>query len=177
MRFLLFNLVVAGALFYLFAADKTGSVIDEIEDLATNAKVNIFNDDKKNASPPVVGDESSGDEGWRKIEETLARIKESAEAPPPPEGPRWLVTEDKDQEKTDGDEKENPPTDVADSGLPLRLIAERPVRVVPRPDSGAGQREIAIAEGETLMTPEERRKELHALAQKMEFVFLRKAVE
>ena len=54
MKFLLFNLVVAGALFYLFAADKTGaqsaagaahSVIDQIEGLATKtvAKVNVFN--------------------------------------------------------------------------------------------------------------------------------------
>ena len=44
-------------------------------------------------------------------------------------------------------------------------------------DSGAARREIAIAEGETLMTPLERRRELQALAQKMEFMFLRKAVE
>ena len=188
MKFLLFNLVVAGALFYLFAADKTGaqsaagaahSAIDQIEGLATKtvAKVNVFNDDEKNGPPPVVGDESRRDKGWRKIEETLARIKEPAEAPPAPEGPRRLVAEDKGQEKTDGDEKENPPTDVADSDLPSRLIGERPVQVVPRPDGGAARREIAIAEGETLMTPLERRRELQALAQKMEFMFLRKAVE
>jgi hypothetical protein len=188
MRFLLFNLVVAGALFYLFTADKTGvqsaagaahSVIDKIEDLATKtvAKVNIFNEDDKNGATQAVGDGPRGDEAWRKIEKTLARIKESAEAPAPPEGPRLLVAEDKGQEKTDDDEKKNPPTDVADSDLPLRLIPDRPVQVVPRPDGGAARREIAIAEGETLMTPLERRRELQALAQKMEFMFLRKAVE
>ena len=210
MRFLLFNLVVAGALFYLFTADRDDirnvastahATVDQMEELTYTAvdTVNGLVEEKADFKAPVF-------EPVLPPEHVAAARPAEVETPPQP-----VVAETKDdgasEESGTADEEITKPVMVAAAELPIQEVAVLPVHPVPDPAAAlaraavidpavarrraevlgegaaavetpaAGKPEIAIAEGESLMSPRQRRKELYNLAQEMELLFLRKTVE
>ena len=231
MRFLLFNLVVAGALFYLFTADREDirsvagtahATVNQVEDLAYTAvdTVNDFIDGNTGIQPPTVSELAAPDVIEPVVEKAVIADVPPVEAPEPaavadttveapePAAVADTAVEDKKDDAGDIDEKIAKPVMVASSDLPVEEVAQRPVHPVPDPakaiaaaqvadpavakrraevlggiDSAApapataGKGEIAIAEGETLMSPRQRGKELYNLAEDMELMFLNKTVE
>ncbi len=218
MRFLLFNLVVAGALFYLFTADREDihsvagtahATVNQVEDLAYTAvdTVNDFIGGNTGIQPPAVSELAAPE-----VIEPVAEKAVVADVPPieapEPAAVADTAVEDKKDDAGDTDEEIAKPVMVASSDLPVEEVAQRPVHPVPDPAKAiaaaaatdpavakrraevlggvesaapapatAGKGEIAIAEGETLMSPRQRRKELYNLAQEMELMFLNKAAE
>ncbi|MBL6928901.1 MAG: hypothetical protein ISR44_06985 [Rhodospirillales bacterium] len=191
MKFLLFNALVIGALFYLFNADRSDiasvadqahAVVASAENVAANAVEQVDGFMHRDPEPEFITEEP-----------------DYAAAPPPPPvaKPAPVVEQTVVAEKK---ATPRPPAvpQVEESGKPVtkrsRLAAQDlPVQLVPErarptvdyakaeksemPESkaaGSNDGEITIAEGETLMTPRERRKELFALAQDMEMMFLDK---
>ncbi len=188
MKFLLFNALVIGALFYLFNADRSdiASVADQAHAVVASAE---------NVAGKAV-DQVDGFMHREAEVEAEAETPEYANAPPPPPVSEPVAPVEKEvvvEEKA----TPKPPAipEVEESGnldakrsriaaqeLPLQLVPERARPTVdyakaektvstPRETSDG---EITIAEGETLMTPRERRNELFALAENMEMMFLEK---
>ena len=214
MRFLLFNLVVAGALFYLFTADRSDihgvastahATVDQVEELTYTAvdTVNGFIEEKADFKAPVFDPLPPRMEIRPEI--VAAPAPALVETPPSP-----VVAETKDdgaaEESGTTDEATTEPVMVAAVDLPARDVAVLNVYPVPDPAEALaraavtdpavarrraevlgetaavetpvpGKPEIAIAEGETLMSPKQRRKELYNLAQEMELLFLKNTVE
>ena len=115
--------------------------------------------------------------------------------------------ESADEENGTVDQETTKPVMVAATDLPIQEVAVLPRHPVPDPAEAVaraavidpavarrraevlgetaavvetpatGKPEIAIAEGETLMSPRQRRKELYNLAQEMELLFLKKSTE
>ncbi len=207
MRFLLFNLVVAGALFYLFTADRDDirgvassahATLDQMEELTYTAvdTVNGFMEEKAGIQTPEFAPIAAPTE-----------IQPAPLATPQPAGlenpPLPLTAETGDdgasEENGPAYEKTTKPVMVAATDLPAQEVPVLPVHAVPDPPladpavarrraevlgeaaavetPATGKPEIAIAEGETLMSPRQRRKELYNLAQEMELLFLRKTAE
>jgi hypothetical protein len=220
MRFLLFNLVVAGALFYLFTADRSDihgvastahATVDQVEELTYTAvdTVNGFIEEKADFKAPVFDPLPPRMEIQPEI--VAAPAPALVETPPSPviaETP--VVAESKGdgaaEESGTTDEATTKPVMVAAVDLPARDVAVLNVHPVPDPAEALaraavtdpavarrraevlgetaavetpvpGKPEIAIAEGETLMSPKQRRKELYNLAQEMELLFLKNTVE
>ncbi|MBT3360163.1 MAG: hypothetical protein HN403_11110 [Rhodospirillales bacterium] len=189
MKFLLFNALVIGALFYLFNADRSdiASVADSAHAVVASAE-----DVAAKAVDQVDG-------FMHRDAEVEAEVPEYAVAPPPPSvaepAPvveKQVVVEEKatpmppaipESEETATPKPKR--SRVAEQELPLQLIPERPrptvdyakaenVEEAESVAAGSSDGEITIAEGETLMTPRERRKELFALAEDMEMMFIKK---
>lgn len=228
MRFLLFNVVVLGALFYLFTADKTDiraatdnahavvsragtladQAVDRIDSLMGKAgpEVQAFASEPKmpEALPQVVAPVATPAAPPRPMasapavqpvqpaapEKTVAQDQPSA-VPAPPAAP----------EIKESGQPVNAPTRLVAGEIPEHWVPERSVAKVdpavterllaksaptaagpaataepetPAKAVAGGKPEIAIAKGETLMSPRERRKELAALAEDMELLSLKK---
>lgn len=208
MRFLLFNIVVFGALFYLFTADKTDiraatdnahAVVSRAETLA-NQTVDRVNTLIGKAEPEVhafASEPKQAEATPQAVVPVVPAIPEKAvaqeptpaiQAPPP-------APETKDSERPI-----NSPTRLVANEIPAHWVPERAAptvdpavtkKLLAASDPGApqaaesharmptnavagGKPEIAIAKGETLMSPRERRKELAALAEDMELLSLKK---
>ncbi|MCG8511548.1 MAG: hypothetical protein MI741_20230 [Rhodospirillales bacterium] len=131
-------------------------------------------------------------------------ITENAEQPLPPQPPAPEETGTKAPQTgtrlaAAGDTAQDPLQEIPERWIPERprhtvdhAAAEAAIPEVPTDDPAVAKRraeildgvaetppakngaEIAIADGESLMTPRERRKELHNLAEDMELVYIRK---
>jgi len=191
MKFLLFNALVIGALFYLFNADRSdiASVADSAHAVVAKAE---------NVAAQAV-DQVDGFM-HRDVETGAEAVgPEYATAPPPPPVAQPAPVVEKKvvaQEKAAPRPPAVPQVEetgkpeirrsrVAEQDLPVQLVPERARPTVDyakaetseaakSEPAASGDGEITIAEGETLMTPRERRKELFALAQDMELMFLNK---
>ncbi|MBE0529635.1 MAG: hypothetical protein IH626_02340 [Rhodospirillales bacterium] len=208
MRFLMFNVVVFGALFYLFTEDKVEivAVTDNAHAMVSRAGTLVNHAVEKVNS--MIGKENPPvDNAAIALErpEPPVEIKEQGPVPtipmsaPPvrnemvaqdsastvrvsPGAPRTKVSE----------QSVEPPTRLAADELPQQWVPQRtvakvdptvseqllaagnPVPEAPLKTTVEGKPEIAIAPGEILMTPRERRKELAVLAEDMELLSLNK---
>ena len=178
MKFLLFNAVVVAALAYLFtmergdfrdAADSLHRTVEQVRDSAEDIA-----DKAKRAAPavpsPLSEAETEVEEEAPPLPEPRPEVAAAAPAPEPaPEptkAPAPLLAGDL------------PP--VADPAVAQRraevldgLLAADPA---PLPDvlPDALPPELALAEGEVLMSPQERVRELNLLAEEMELLFVSK---
>ena len=225
MRFLLFNLVVVGALFYLFTADrndinavagKAHATVAQVEEITATAVDTV--------SSIVAAEQDRPAQVVSKpippVEAPAAKPPAPVEEPAPAQDPEDTVVEeavDDDGNSGKKEEESTSPTLVASHELPVVEVPVRLVHTAPHPGSAearvpvtdpavarrraevlgelaptnGGSAEpgapttqskpakpaITVAEGEQLMSPRERRRELFALAQEMELLFLQKAVE
>jgi len=230
MRFLLFNLVVLGALFYLFTADRADiqaathnarAVVDRAGDMAAQAVDRIDTlvgkeqtavkaapaAKRPEASPaapeaPVAPIPAAKAESKAAVQ--AAREPETTPAPAPRASNRPIVQDERvpaPPAAPESKEMRTPATSpkrIAGEELPQQWVADRQVHAVdpavsqkliaagnttaatqrtetnPVPAAPGATPEIAIAKGETLMTPRERRKELFSLAEDMELYSLKR---
>ena len=191
MKFLLFNALVIGALFYLFNADRSDiasvadsahAVVAKAENVAAKAvdQVDGFMHRDVETEAEAVGPEYATAPPPPPVEEPAPVVKkvvvaEEKATPRPPAIPQVEETGKPEIKRSR----------MASQELPVQLVPERPrptvdyakaekAEVAESKPAASGDGEITIAEGETLMTPRERRKELFALAQDMEMMFLNK---
>ena len=241
MRFLLFNLVVVGALYYLFTADHADiqnvaanahATVDKVERMATTAV------DTVDAVPESIRDRLAkvSHIESKPVPERPEPFETTAVAdapPPPPAAPEDLaaaetpvpvkaapepvvaeapvraipVAEGPAPKATPAPQpaaEQTAPAPVAPTNRPRMLAAEDlpvtevaalpvhkadPATAAPAPKAvamapaapsapataPAKKAEVAIAEGETLMSPAQRRKQLFALAEDMEMFFIDRA--
>ncbi|MEM7224230.1 MAG: hypothetical protein AAF495_14705 [Pseudomonadota bacterium] len=162
MRFLLFNVVVIGALVYLFAIERDGpsmtvsqfqEELQEIETLAAEALEPVVQ-----AAPPAPTPEADPVE----VEPVAAQPE------PEPDPEDWLV--------------ELPPVDnpaVAQRRREVLDGLDGPADAAPVVAAApvAAETEVVLAEGESLMSPSERVKQLHVLAEEMELLFVQSLSE
>ncbi len=171
MKFLIFNLTVAAALFYLVTADRSefqvaaGRVHDVAGEIKTMAKDAVDEGRrmlgrKTSRAEPAPAQAPRLADAVKKVTET--RIP----ATPPPAPP--------------ADTKAEPPpvpnTAVAKSPVPVPPVIEP--AVAQRRDEvlkgvAPDERRLSLKEGERMMTPEQRRKELFSLAEEMELLYAR----
>jgi hypothetical protein len=227
MKFLVFNLIVVGALGYLFTADRgdirsvadtAHAAVERVESLAVDTvdKVNGFVGKETARPAPEPVDVAVLDEPAAEPVEEATRPRQltpRAETAEPPVVVENEPSPKPDTAKPNTDATEKPvrraPVALANNDVPARWIPPRPVHAPPAGGSGTGTalapiddpavakrraeilspetapaqaakpastpEKIAIAEGEKLMSPSERRRELYALAQEMELLFLRNA--
>ncbi len=155
MRYLMFNLVVGAALFYLMAGDGPAvnpapagleGAMDRAAGLArqaTERASHLFT----GATPPAS---SPSD-----VAVAPAPDPKAPEAPPPPPTPVPAVESD--------------PLPAAETVPdPSPEVLKRRAEVL---SSGSSSGPVALAEGEPLMTPRERRRELDALVEEMELFY------
>ncbi len=194
MKFLLFNAAVIAALVYLFGVDR--SDLDAASDhLQTSAdRLGEVARDKVDAALDELGKTPAPpDLPVRTRTEALAAPAKVAEAPE-------AIPEDTDQRSAgpagvseiDAATKAEavasaPPTlgspDTEGPELPAAqplpavrdpAVAKRRAEVLGGVASADGGASVALAEGEQLMSPEQRVRELHALAEEMELLFVDK---
>lgn len=208
MKFLLFNALVIGALFYLFNADKSDiasvadtahAVVARAENVAADAVDKVDGFMHRDTEVEAVAPKYTAAPTLPPVAEppVLAPKKVVAEtkaAPKPPAIPPVKESGNLDSKRSRIAEQNLPEEWVpqlsrptvdyakAEKTVPISdpAVVKRRAEVLgeaPAPSetpSKSSDGEITIAEGETLMTPRERRKELFALAEEMELMFLKK---
>jgi hypothetical protein len=149
---------------------RMGDVVpaDETKTLPQDRPVPKVSENLETPRPPLPPEP---EESGTKAPETGTRLAQADAAEPTiperwiPERPNYTV----DHEAAETAIPEVPTEDPA--------VAKRRAEVLGNSEETRPSRrnsEIAIAEGESLMTPRERRKELHNLAEDMELVFIKK---
>lgn len=150
MRFLVFNAAVVAALIYLLSADRLYDMADRVEDAA------------RDSAPAEAAIETAPTE-------TAAKTVPPAPAPDAavpsgaPSGGTAQAARVRDLPPVDDPAVAKRRAEVLD-GIAAFDSAPREVAVP----------EVTLAEGETLMGPEERRRELYRLAEEMELLFVTK---
>ncbi|MDJ0943114.1 MAG: hypothetical protein QNJ30_06600 [Kiloniellales bacterium] len=198
MKFLLFNAAVIAALIYLFGADRSDLDAASGHLRASAERLGEVARDKVDAAldgppgtPSLDGDPAHGyadDPGTPPAEvrapeplledtaqETMAAAKaESAE--PAPEARLPASTAEKAGTASAESPEEFPEKATTDSLPALRdpAVAKRRAEVLGGVAPAEGTASVALAEGERLMSPEQRVRELHALAEEMELLFVDK---
>ncbi len=194
MKFLLFNAAVIAALVYLFGVDRSDldaasdhlqTSADRLEEVAQDKVDAVLDELRKTPAP------------------TDSPVPTSTEAPVAPAmaaEPPAGIPEDTDRRpagpvgapEVDGATKPDavasaPPNhgspDTEGPELPAAeplpavrdpAVAKRRAEVLGGVASADGRASVALAEGEQLMSPEQRVRELHALAEEMELLFVDK---
>ncbi len=158
MRFLIFNAAVVAALIYLLSADRSEfraaadqiyDAVDRVEDAARDG-IERVGSAVRDSAPAEAATETAA----------------TSEADPEPQRPRRLAAEAalvRDLPPVDDPAVAKRRAEVLD-GI-AALDSTPPEIVVP---------EVTLAEGETLMGPEERLRELYTLAEEMELLFVTK---
>ena len=212
MKYIIFNIVVAGALVYLVAGDDL-KLPGSADEAVRNAETNL--DSTLDQIRPQVEETASkvaeqvaakvaariADE----ITEKLARLPETESdvpapieatltATPPEMDSTTAAMLDKDERLYQDPAEENGPATVSSMEAPLPPVEDIYIEpeVTHKPIEGLEESighstelaqnssrsdVIQIAEGEELMSPRDRQRELDALAQNMEMLFLSRAGE
>ncbi len=203
MRFLLFNLVVVGSLVYLFTQDKDG--VYETVDRAYEGVGQVK--EAASAAVERAGDFIERERAGSSRSADAEELAEKAGPDSAPEfGWKDIASPERfDEAKNDSDGDRNAGEKDASIAEPPAMepseirVAERPVNTVPAPESvdvsppgrdlktaersskvperREPTRKFAIAEGETMMTPKQRQRDLFTLAEEMELMFVRKVGE
>jgi len=202
MKFIAFNLVVGAALVYLFSADS-----GELHDLAdrTHATVgqvksyarDLVGKETPPAPPPVaaIAPEPAPEPKAiaKPVPKPEPKVAKAAPPPPPPKpkpAPK-LAEMPKLPAATEVAQRPTPKKAALDvtKMAEKRLDSEVPPAVAKRRAevlAGVGgaskpaprrQAPVALAEGESLMSPAERRRKLHTLAEEMELMYARSAAQ
>ena len=203
MRFLIFNAAVVVALVYLLSAERSevhsaaDRLYDTVQDLEASARARVGDlgraqaDDVPAAEPPAIEDRAQPTEVLTRQEEAQEDPRPTREADPQtkPEQPRGLAEAAPAPPEPANDAPQVPAAsqDFAASLPPVSdpAVARRRSEVlegivdlgtVGETDGAAppAKPEIALTEGETLMQPEQRVRELYALAEEMELLFVTK---
>lgn len=146
MKFLIFNLAVGLALFYLVTADRS-------EFQAAAGRVHDAAGEIKSIAKEAV------DEGRRMLDRKISRAE-----PAPPPAPVQQTAPRPPPEPA-------PPEALPQAEAVPHAVAKRRDEILnglaPLPPG------LALKEGERMMTPEQRRKELFSLAEEMELLYAR----
>ncbi len=166
MKFLVFNMVVAAALFYLFAGETT-----DFRQLVKKADTNITK--LKKGITELVPDESSD----APVQETVKKALRRTEGP---------VVEAKTQ-KLSAEKTVKPSSEQKSQGQPVPVIKNPPTAQVKTPDNDVLKRreevlstnaaEPASRENKDFMAPKTRKRELLFLAEEMEILAAKLANE
>ncbi len=200
MRFLLFNMVVLGALGYLFVADEKSiqetteqaqEAIMSVRELANAAMDKVMERDGTKPAPakPAPAKPAPAKPATPAAPEAVAeKPAPAADAPAPKPEPKPARTRVAAKapaiEEVEVAERvarpvpgQKPLADMARAEPAPKVLAS--ANVPPRPAPSAAvpakpepQGKVAIAEGESLMSSGERLRELHSLAQEMEMMFV-----
>lgn len=167
MRFLIFNAAVVAALIYLLSADRSEfraaadqlyDMVDRAEDAARDG-IERVGSAARDSAPAAATTETAA------TSEAVISEAVTSEADPEPQRPRRLAAEAalvRDLLPVDDPAVAKRRAEVLDG---IAALDSAPVVAVP---------EVALAEGETLMGPEERLRELYTLAEEMELLFVTK---
>ncbi len=202
MRFLLFNAAVVAALIYLLSADRSEfraaadrlyDTVGRVEDAARDG-IERVGSAARDSAPSEAATETAASQDEPREEKGRTR---QSEPDPNPERPRRLAAETAPEPVPPAPA----PGAAAPSGAPSGGTGEAAlVRDLPPVDDPAVAKrraevldgiaaldsapvpaapevaalEVALAEGETLMSPEERLRELYTLAEEMELLFVTK---
>lgn len=177
MRFLIFNAAVVAALIYLLSADRSEfrAAADQIYDNRLYDMVERVEDAARDGIERVgsaVRDSAPAEAPTETAATSEAVISEAAtsEADPEPQRPRRLAAEAalvRDLPPVDDPAVAKRRAEVLDGIAALDSTPLPPAPEIAVP-------EVALAEGETLMGPEERLRELYTLAEEMELLFVTK---
>ena len=152
MRFLIFNLVVVGALTYLATGGNIS--LDRVRDMVSRS---VKKTDEAEVKLPIPNvDIKKEDNDFLEPQVSEPQSGATARPPMPPIVPmieREIIA---------------PIVHAAPNGKGIGKAIVEEVRAKP---------EALLAQNEPLMTPEERRRELHALARSMEREFIRRVVD
>ena len=191
MRFILFNIVVAAGLFFLFTQGEPGDAgapnvfpgavlkATEIGETLVEKFAGTDGPQRDHAAPPGEPQAPMSTAGK---DQPQGEEPKEVKKPAPPPGPRAMA---------EGSDDAPPSPAAADDGpVPVIAAAERPAHPVPEGRMVAdldpevlrrraevlgqdpGQPRFAIEDGRRMMTPAERRRELEALVERMELFYL-----
>ncbi len=188
MKFLLFNAAVIAALIYLFGADRSDLDAASGHLRASAERLGDVAQDKVDAAlDGLPAKPSLDDEALRGYAEEPDTPPAEAEAPEPLPEDKTDATMASDTTESVGPSAPTPsetvtkpaeaPAKATTDSLPaLRdpAVAKRRAEVLGGGARATGTASVALAEGERLMSPEQRVRELHALAEEMELLFVDK---
>lgn len=159
MRFLVFNAAVVAALIYLLSADRLYDMADRVEDAARDSA----------PAEPVIETAAIETAPTETAAETVppAPAPDAAAPSGAPSGGTAQAALVRDLPPVDDPAVAKRRAEVLDG-----IAAFDSAPVSPAPEIAAP--EVTLAEGETLMGPEERLRELYTLAEEMELLFVTK---
>ena len=194
MKFLLFNAAVIAALVYLFGVDRSDldaasdhlqTSADRIEEAARDKVDAALDGLRKNPAPLAAPAPSNAEEPA-----ALVRVTEDLETAPEERNQQAIETVPASKadpaaklEAVDSNFPNNGIAAIVDNERPAAeplpavrdpAVAKRRAEVLGGVASAGGAPSVALAEGEQLMSPEQRVRELHALAEEMELLFVDK---
>lgn len=173
MKFLIFNLTVAAALFYLVTADRSefqaaaGRVHDAAGEIKTMAEEAVDEGRKMLGRKTSRVEPAPAPVQPARLADAAKKVPETrVPATPPPAPPA----------DTTAEPPPAPKTAVAKSPAPMPTVIEP--AVAKRRDEvlkgvAPAERRLSLKAGERMMTPEQRRKELFNLAEEMELLYAR----
>lgn len=165
MRFLVFNAAVVAALIYLLSADRLYDMVDRVEDAARDG-IERVGSAARDSAPAEAAIETAPTE--TAAETVPPEPAPDAAAPSgAPSGGTAQAAFVRDLPPVDDPAVAKRRAEVLDGIAAFDSAPLLPAREIAAP-------EIALAEGETLMGPEERRRELYTLAEEMELLFVTK---
>ncbi len=194
MKFLLFNAAVIAALVYLFGMDRgeldavsdqleqSAEGLDRAKDDAVDKALDLLGREPAPADPPARDDAEAEAASAKELEprEASAEVTDRKDVDQAPALPAEPAPKTADAASTDA-ERESATGEagggVAASALPALTdpaVARRRAEVLDGLAVADRAPSMALAEGERLMSPEQRVRELHALAEEMELLFVNK---
>lgn len=186
MKFLLFNAAVIAALVYLFGMDRgeldvvsdhleqSAEGLDRAKDDAVDKALDLLGREPAPSDPPARGDAEAAATSAKEVEpdEAPAEVTDRRDGDQAPKT-EVAASAAAERESAPGEAEGR----VAASALPAvtdPAVAKRRAEVLDGIAVADRAPSMALAEGERLMSPEQRVRELHALAEEMELLFVNK---